>query len=313
MTIDCSVIILSWNTCTLLEHCLCCVYETLTEITFEVIVIDNGSIDGSQSMVRERFPAVRLVQNQENVGFARGNNQGAALSVGRYLLFLNSDALLQPGAVRALLSAASAEQRAGVVGAQLRNTDGSFQASHSPFPNLWQELLIVSGVGRMLCGRWYPSHGPQERRGPQVVDYVEGACMLARREAYAAVKGMDEGYFMYAEDVDLCYTLRQQGWQVLYQPAARVVHLGSGSSRNRRPQREADLYASRVRFFRLHYGSSASTLLRALFLCSTAIKVAMHGAIRLASQGRRGRPVVPLRQLAAKLMDADRGAQSCTR
>ncbi len=301
MTVDLSVIIVNWNTRDLLAQCLRSVYDTAEGIRLEVLVVDNASTDRSADMVREHFPQVRLLRNDENVGFARANNQAAVESEGRYLLFLNSDAILQLGAIGSLLGLAEAQPRAGIVGAQLQNPDGSFQASHSPFPNLWHEFSILSGLGRLLYGYWHPSHGPEDEKGPQIVDYVEGACLLVRREAYLSTGGMDEGYFMYAEDVDLCYAMRKQGWQVWYQPAAKVTHVGSGSSRNRRIYREADLYCSRVRFFRKNYGKYASICITAQILAFTAIKLLFHTILCLISRNRLGRPVVPLGYLAMRL------------
>ena len=287
----------------MLADCLDSVAATVKGLRFEVIVVDNGSSDGSQAMVRERFPHVRLIENQENVGFARANNQAVAVSQGSYALLLNSDAMLLEGACQAMTDLARAKPQAGIVGAHLINPDGSFQASHSPFPTLWREFLILSGLGRAFYGRWYPSRGPQEDRGPQVVDYVEGACLLTRREAYDEVGGLDEGYFMYAEEVDLCYTMREHGWHVWYHPGAKVIHVGGGSSRNRRTGREADLYRSRVRFFREHRGKQAAWLLKVQIFCFTAVKAVFHRLLNRVSGGRRGRPVVPLSDLAAQLRD----------
>lgn len=298
---DVSIIILNWNTRDLLADCLDSVAQTCGDLDLETIVVDNASSDGSQDMVRQRFPHVRLIANSENVGFARGNNQGIAMSRGRYALLLNSDALLLDHSLPAMLELAEAEPRAGIVGAHLLNSDHSFQASHTPFPTLWREFLILSGVGRKLHGPWYPSRGPQEGKGPQVADYVEGACLLVRRQAFEEVGGLDENYFMYAEEVDWCYAMREKGWQVWYQPSAKVIHLGGGSSKNRKPQREADLYRSRVRFFRKHYGDRAAQLLKLQIYGFTALKVVVHGLLRLISGGRYGRPVVSLRHLAAEL------------
>ncbi|NJN94934.1 MAG: glycosyltransferase family 2 protein [Anaerolineales bacterium] len=198
---------------------------------------------------------------------------------------------------------AEAQPQAGIVGAHLVNADGSFQASHTRFPGLWQEFLILSGIGRRLFGRWYPSHGPEAHKGPQSVDYVEGACLLVRPEAVKTAGGLDEGYFMYAEEVDWCYTMRQHGWEVWYHPAAKIVHLGGASSESRRTQREADLYQSRVRFFRKHYGNMAAWLLKLLIYGITALKIVIHHLLRWISQGQKGRPVVSLRYLAAKLRE----------
>jgi N-acetylglucosaminyl-diphospho-decaprenol L-rhamnosyltransferase len=299
--LDLSIIIVNWNTRHLLADCLSSIKATAANLACEVVVVDNGSTDGSQAMLHQWFPSVHLIQNDENVGFARANNQAMTASRGRYMLLLNSDAIAMPGAIQSLLDLARAEPYAGVVGAQLVNRDGSFQASHTSFPTLWQEFLMLTGLGRLLHGHWYPSHGPEEDRGPQKVDYVEGACMLVRRDAFEAVGGLDESYFMYAEEVDWCCAMRGAGWQVWYQPAAKVVHLGSGSSQNRRPQREADLYRSRVRFFRKHYGDIAARLLKVQIYVLTAVKLLVHRLLRLVSGGRYGRPVVSLRYLARGL------------
>jgi hypothetical protein len=248
-------------------------------------------------MARERFPSVRLICNQENVGFAKAVNRGAASSARRYLLFLNSDAQLLPGALASMLELAEAQPQAGVVGPQMRHPDGSFQASYACFPTLRQEFLALSGLGRILCGPHYPSHYAEEGKGPQQVNWVSGACMLVRRCVFDAVGGFDEGYFMYAEEVDLCFRMRSAGWQTWYQPTANVLHCGGASSRTQRTIFERDLYRSRVRFFRVHYGERPAQFLCLLIYTVTAIKILYHGGLRRLSGGRYGRPVVGLRSL----------------
>jgi N-acetylglucosaminyl-diphospho-decaprenol L-rhamnosyltransferase len=299
---DLSVIIVNWNTRQLLADCLNSVKATLDDLSVEIIVVDNNSTDGSQAMLQDQFPQVRLIQNHENVGFARANNQGVVVSNGRYVLLLNTDALLISNAVQSMLTLAKRESKLGLVGAHLLNADRTFQASHTHFPTLWQEFLILSGLGRVLYGSWYPSHGPEEEKGPQIVDYVEGACMLVRRETVEEVGGLDEGYFMYAEEVDWCYAIHEKGWQVWYHPAAKVIHLGGGSSRSP-TQREGDLYRSRVRFFRKRYGDWAARLLKLQIYGLTAIKVVAHGLLRRISGGRYGRPVVSLAHLTMELRE----------
>lgn len=299
-----SVIIVNWNTKDLLAAAIQSVIDTAGKLAVEIIVVDNGSTDGSQAMLRNRYPLARLIQNTQNVGFARANNQGASQAHGEYLLLLNSDAALYRGALQSLLEVMRAHPKAALVGAHLRNADGSFQASHTPFPNLWQEFLILSGLGRAFYGAQYPSRGPEENVGPQKVDYVEGACMLIRADAYQDVGGLDEGYFMYAEEVDLCYTLQQRGWEVWYQPKARVLHHGGGSSRNRRTSREGDLYQSRVRFFRKNYGNWQAEILKAQMYFITIAKWSVHGILRLLSRGRRGRAVISPFRLAQYLANA---------
>lgn len=298
---DVSIIIVSWNTCDLLAACLESVDKEANIPDIEVLVVDNASTDGSLAMLKREYPQVRVIANLNNLGFSKANNQGLAACRGRYALLLNSDALLTQGSLQGLLHLANEKPRAGIVGAQLLNPDGSFQASHTSFPNLWQEFLILSGLGRRIFGRWYPSHASEEEKGPQIVDYVEGACLLVRREAFEDVGGLDEGYFMYAEEVDWCYTMREHGWQVWYQPVSKVIHLGGGSSQERRTKREGDLYRSRVRFFRKHYGDGPAHLLKLQLYFMTAIKVVLYGFLRRICGGRYGREVISLRHLAIQL------------
>lgn len=299
--LDLSIIIVNWNTQELLANCITSLQETVRNLRYDIWVVDNASTDGSVEMLRDRFPAVNVIVNETNEGFARANNRGMAASQGRYMLLFNSDALATPTAVEALVALAEAQPQAAIVGAHLVNADGTFQASHTNFPTLYREFLILSGLGRRFTGYWYPSHSAEETQGSKSVDYVEGACLLVRREAYETVGGLDEGYFMYAEEVDWCFTLKAHGWQIWYEPAARIIHLGGASSTNRRTAREADLYRSRVRFFKKHRGPVAAALLTAMILASTAGKMLIHGLLRQMSQGKRGRQVVGLREMSIAL------------
>jgi hypothetical protein len=296
-----SIIVLNWNTRDLLAQCLGAVLRFQGEAECEVMVVDNASTDDSLAMLAERFPQVQVIYNTHNVGFAGGNNRGVAACAGKYALLLNTDAFLGPDALRELVRVAESDPRTGVVGAHLLDPDGTFQASYTPFPTLWREFLILSGLGRAIHGPHYPSAGPDEGRGAQKVDYVEGACLLVNVEAYRAMNGLDEGFFMYAEEVDLCYTMRKHGWNVWYAPGARVTHLGGASSANRKPEREADLYRGRVQFFRKHYGMVSAGALKAMIFFFTAAKVVAHGLARWASGGRVGRRVVSLGYLAERL------------
>jgi len=296
-----TVVVPSWNTRELLALCLESVISTGEGVDCEILVVENASSDGSAELARGFHPSVRLIENANNVGFARACNQGIAASRAPYLLFLNSDARLLPGTLSALVELATLHPRCGVAGVQVRDGSGGFQASHARFPSWSQELLMLSGLGRLLYGSTYPSHGPDEARGARSVDWVSGACLFGRRAALDAVGGFDEDYFMYGEEMDLCYRMRRSGWEVWYEPAARAIHLGGGSSSRRTLEREADLYCGRVRFFRRHRGARAAAVLTAMIYGFTGFKLAWHTALRRLSGGRRGRPVVPLQLLAARL------------
>lgn len=297
-----TVIVVSWNTRDLLARCLESLASTAADLDVEVAVVDNGSTDGSLDMLRSRFPRARVLANSENVGFGRAVNQAARASNAPYLLLLNSDAALSPGALASLLAVAESHPRAGLVGACIRNPDGTFQGSYAPFPNLGREFLILSGLGRLLFGSWYPSRGPWMSRQLQAVDWVSGACVLVRRAAFDALGGFDEGYFLQGEEMDLCFRMRGKGWNVWYQPDAKAVHEGGGSSRGRnRDLIELHLYRGRLRFFSRHRSAWQARMLRAQILAFSLIKICFHGVLRRLTGGRRGRPVPAWRQITRSL------------
>jgi hypothetical protein len=296
-----SVVVVNWNTCDLLAQCLASVAETTDAAQVEVVVIDNASTDGSLAMVRDRFPAARLIANSDNVGFGRANNQAAEVSRAPYFLLLNSDALLLPRTLASMLELAGSEPRAAAVGARLCNPDLSFQASYNRFPNLWRQLLILSGAGRRLWRRSYPSYGPATERGPQRVEWVGGACMLLRAEAFMAVGGFDPGYFMYGEEMDLCYRLRQAGWEVWYHPAAVAIHHGGGSQTGGGVELQSMLYRSTMRFFRTHYGRQYAALVGAEIYALTAAKLVAQRLRRALGGAHDAHAVLTLRDLRRQL------------
>jgi len=293
-----SVIVVSWNTRELLAQCLQSVYDTAGELQVEVIVVDNASIDGSVEMVRRDFPQVQIIANAENVGFVRANNQAIERCRGRYVLLLNSDTQALPGSLDKTVRFMDEHPRAGIAGVRLLNPDGTFQASHTPFPTLWREFLILSGLGRWLIQPTFPSCGPQVEKGAQAIKgYVEGAYLIARREVVEQVGGLDERIFMYAEDVDWCYRFHQAGWEVWYLPQAPIIHYGGQSSKRRRGRMEAELYRSRVYFFRKHYGKAAALCLKAFIYAMTLSKMFVHGLLRFVTKGRRGRTATSWQEL----------------
>lgn len=296
-----SVVIVNWNTRALLAECITAVEREMASIAHDIWVVDNGSTDGSVAMLRRDFASVNVIESQVNLGFAGANNLAMQRSTGRYLLLLNTDAIVRPGAIQSMLLVAEGSPRAGIVGAHLLNPDGTFQASHTHFPTLWQEFLILSTLGRRLLGDRYPSHGAEEDKGSQRVDYVEGACLLVRRAAFEQVGGLDEGYFMYAEEVDWCKRMMVAGWEVWYTPAAQVVHIGGASSANRKTSREADLYRSRVRYFRAYHGGLQAGFLKVMLVSFTGIKQVGHALLRRLTDNRRGRQVVTVGDLLVAL------------
>jgi GT2 family glycosyltransferase len=251
-----SIIIVSWNTCELLADCLASIYQHPPQAPFEVWVVDNASTDGSPAMVRETFQKTVLIENQENRGFAAANNQALMRCRGELVLFLNSDATLQPGSLQEMIEFMDQHPEAGALGGMLLNPDGSFQASYAPFPSLFSEFLLISGLARLVIGPYAPSPRPQKQEKPHPVDWVAGAGLLVRKAALEQLGPFDERYFMYSEETDLCWRIRQSGWQVWYHPHIRLFHLGGGSSRKNSLQSYTHLYQSKIDFFSRNYGAA---------------------------------------------------------
>jgi N-acetylglucosaminyl-diphospho-decaprenol L-rhamnosyltransferase len=270
-TIDVSIVLVSWNTRDLLLACLDSIPDAVGAQRADVWVVDNGSADGSVTAVRAWRPAsaelpVYIIENQHNAGFAAANNQAIVASTGRYVLLLNSDTVARPGSIERLVRFADERPGAGLVGAMLLNPDGSYQGSFADFPSLHSELLSASSLGPLLFGRWYPNYGPGQAQATRQVDYIQGACMLARRAAVEQVGLLDEAYFMYNEETDWCLRMRRADWETWYLPAARIVHYGGQSTKQVRRTMVQALYRSKVRFFRKHYGPLPAAILRAGFV-----------------------------------------------
>lgn len=246
-----SVIVVSWNTRAQLKACLVSLVAAVADLSgsAEIFVVDNASSDGSAAMVRSQFPGVTLTTNKTNLGFARANNQALAQSNGDFVLLLNSDTELLPGALQNLVAFAAANTRLGAAGPLLLNSDRSLQPSAQPMLTPEREFWRLSFLDRLLPQARYRM-GHWERETPRPVETLKGACLLLRRDALAEVGVLDDSYFMYTEEVDLCYRLLQAGWELWWVPQARVIHHGEASSRQAAQEMYIQLYRSKVQFYR---------------------------------------------------------------
>ena len=258
---DITIVIVNWNTKDLLCDCLESVYETVDDLSFEVIVVDNASRDGSVAMVREAFPAVDIIENSENRGFSAANNQALRVMRGRYALLLNTDAVLTKGAVHELVAFMEGHDEAGMAGGQLLHEDGSRQNSIANFPTLFSLLMNLPLLEVLFPGR-YPSKR-YEHREPRAVESVIGACMLVRREAMGEVGMLDEGYFFFFEETDWAFRMRRAGWKIYHVPSARIYHL-QGRSVGRDARSRMAFYRSRYRFFDKWRGRAYNTAVRGI-------------------------------------------------
>lgn len=292
-----SAVIVNWNTRDYLARCLEALYAGAQGLSLETWVVDNASSDGSQEMVLQRFPQVRLLENAGNVGFGRANNQALQQAQGETLLLLNSDAFLLPGALPLLYQRLSQHPEAGLTAPQLLYEDGSLQRSCYAFPTLttelWQTLYLDRVFARSrVFGRYLMTYW--DMQDAREVDVVMGACLLLRREALQQVGFFDEQFFMYSEEVDLCYRLHRAGWKARYEPEAQAVHVWGGSSRRVKTETLLRLYRSRVQFFRKHYGGLTAGLYKGV--------LALNGLTR----GLGGLPVGALRR-DPDLLEKSRG------
>jgi len=256
---DLSVIIVNWNTKDLLCQCIDSLAQTVKKIDTEIFVVDNGSTDGSVAAIREKFPRVRLVENQVNLGFARANNQAISLSSGEYLLLLNPDTKVKDEAIPPMLSFMNAHAKAGLVGGQLLNADESKQNSIANFPSLATELFNKSLL------RWlFPEKFPGKERdypGPVEVESVIGACMLVRRKTVEQVGLLDEGYFLFLEETDWCYRIKKAGWEIYHIPGAKLLHFQGKSAEVEKAKTRIEYYRSRYHYFRKNRGSFQTSVL----------------------------------------------------
>lgn len=275
-----SIIVVNWNTRALLARCLTSVYASVgttgesesAHLSFEVLVVDNASTDGSSEMVRQEFPWVELVENIENVGFARANNQGFRLSTQRYVLMLNPDTEVQQGALAALVSFMDGHPQAGGAGARLLSPNGAPQISAFPKPALFRELWRLFHLDAISPYACYPEatwHSDE----PREVDVAQGACLILRRVALEQVGPLDEDYFVYSEEIDLCHRLRRRGWKIYWVPQATVVHHGGQSTRQVAASMFLRLYQGKILYFRKHGGWGVAQTYKLILLIAALARL----------------------------------------
>jgi GT2 family glycosyltransferase len=267
--VDLSVIVLNWNTLEDTRNCLNSILGQEHRHAVEVIVADNASEDGSREMVVEEFPSVQLVVHSTNLGFCAGNNGAIYATSGRYVLFLNSDTVVTDGAFDAMIEFMDAHPDIGALGPKLLNLDGSLQYSCRSFPDLGAGFFRNTPLGRLLPGNKFTKNylmSDWDHATVRDVDWVSGAALMLRREALDQTKGFDEGFYMYCEDVDLCYRVHELGWRVTYFPFAVIYHI-IGRSTDKVPTRMTyAFHKSMYRFYKKHYAQKTSVFIRPIII-----------------------------------------------
>ncbi len=286
MDVNVSVIIVNLNACQLLEECLGSIYEHTRDVTFEVIVVDNHSSDNSVAMVKAGFPRVRLVENALNNRYAIANNQGLAVARGRYVLYLNSDILLLGNTVEELYRFLETHEDAGAVGGRLIYADGSRQNSCFRFPSALN-LFYLSCLARFYWKtRLAGNYRLPRPFTPQRVDFITGACLMVRRDILSQCQGMDEDYYLYGEDSDLCYRIREMRWGIYYLPTREnVIHHGGKSTQyllgSDHHTKRLWGWKSRFLFVKKHYPLRRRLLIAFAMLKGFGVNVLLYGLVFL--------------------------------
>ena len=268
--LDFSLVIVNYNTCVFLQACLSSIYRSEGDVTYEVIVVDNNSSDGSTAMLYDNFPQTQVIANRHNYGFAKACNQGINSSSAKYMVIMNSDIELLPDTltrIRHFFNVCRPDPRIGLIGCKILNQDGSLQYSIGKFPTIGSTIadFFKPPAQRKYDLRGY-DHGHE-------VDWVTGAFMAVDRQLIQAIGGLDEGYFLYYEEVDWCLQARRNGWKIFYYPQAQVVHKNPHATKNTQDKDvekiEGIIRRSHLYYYRknCHFGSFlALTLITLLFL-----------------------------------------------
>jgi GT2 family glycosyltransferase len=260
---DISIIIVNWNTKDLLNNCLNSIRATISSIEYEIIVVDNASYDGSAALLREKWPHVIPIQNEENLGFGAANNQGFRIMNGRYALLLNTDTVLTEDAVNKLFTFMENHPDVAMACGQLLNADGSKQNSIANFPSL-SSLLINASLLEYLLPKRFPSKRYHHKE-PVEIDSGIGACLIIRRQAIEKVGMFDEQYFFFFEETDLAYRMRSAGWKIYHVPDAFIYHF-QGQSIGHNVRSRIEFYRSRYHFFRKWRSKSYYNLVRIVLM-----------------------------------------------
>jgi len=262
--VNISIVILSFNTKELLKNCL----ESLKDLKVEIIVVDNGSTDGSLQLINSlKWPNLKIIANKKNLGYGAGNNQGIKIAQGDYILLLNSDTVVKDEAPLKMANFLKKHPQVGAVGCKLLNPNNSIQPSAGPFPN-----LMISAV-MLFAEHWLGDLVRASFNKTKEVDWVMGAALMVRHDVFQKADPMDEGIFMYMDEVEWCFRIKKAGYKVFFYPGAEVIHFFGGSSKTGRRDPVLNIYRGLLYFYKKHYPSWQLPLLK------TMLKLKATGAL----------------------------------
>lgn len=276
-----SIVIVSWNVAEILTDCLTTILASPTGPACEIIVIDSASTDETVSVVRQRFPQVKLTALTENVGFVRGNNCALAQAAGEYVLLLNPDTRVLGDAIGEMARYLDQHPQVGIVGPQTLNEDGSHQSTRRRFPTLltgmFESTWLQAYAPRAVLHHYYALDIPDDVPAADV-DWVQGSALMLRRSVYDQIGGLDEGFSMYSEELDWCKRARAAGWRVVYLGQARIVHLGGKSSQQAEARTQIAFQTSKLRYFRKHHGWAAARVIQGVLALNYLAQIGLESA-----------------------------------
>ncbi|MEZ5402660.1 MAG: glycosyltransferase family 2 protein [Bryobacteraceae bacterium] len=287
-----SVVYVNWNSTKYLRGSIKSVYDHTAELEPEIVVIDNASPDRDIASIVGEFPNVRIMQMDCNVGFAVANNIGARAARGKWLVFLNPDTIVLPGAFDTMLESGLSLPRVGILGAKLYNEDLSLQLTAiRAFPTIVNQVFNAAILQRAWpsCWLWDDRALLRDSTTAAPVDGISGACMMLARDVFMQVGGFCEDYFMYGEDVDICYRVRAAGYDNYLIPNARIVHYGGASSKRQKSEQWAVQWMMRSRYlyFTKTRGTVYAMMFRLIMGCASAVRlILIHGTAVVCSYDR---------------------------
>ncbi|KEQ27933.1 glycosyltransferase family 2 protein [Paenibacillus tyrfis] len=273
---DLSIIILNYNTRELTLNCLKSIYFSETTYTYEVILIDNNSRDNSVEAIQEAFPSVHLICNDVNVGYSKANNQGMRVARGRYVLLLNSDTVIQPDTLHTMIQFMDQHENIGAAGCKVVLPDGTLdKACRRGFPTPSASFYYAFGLSKIFpdnpkFNQYQLTHLDQDKDYP--VDCLVGAFMMVRKEAIDQVGMLDEQFFMYGEDIDWCYRIKQGGWNIYYYPYTQIIHYKGASSRRKPFKIIYEFHRAMYLFHQKHYRMNYSFFVNFLVYSGITVK-----------------------------------------
>jgi len=302
MTPTLSISIVNTNNRVLLEQCLHSLFDQDHGVDFEVILVDNVSTDGSADMVVDKFPRVQLIRNTGRLGFAANHNQAIRVSRGKFILVLNEDTIVRPGALKSMCDIQAQNPRIGAVGPRLENPDGTLQPSCYKFPTplrcIAENLMLVAAFPNSKLFGDYRSWPHDSVRD---VEFVSGAAIQVRREVIETTGLLDDGFFIYSEETDWCYRMHKDKWRVVFVPGGTIVHFGGQSSVAIKDRQFCEFNRSGARYFRKHFGLVGSIVLRTSMIVGALLRIPIFSVVYLIKRSPSAKEKVTLWMRLLKL------------